>query len=153
MPGLISGGKACGKVERFHQTLKKFLERNDAPQSISELQVLLDRFVVYYNSVRPHRALGRRTPAEAYEARTKARPSREPVDVEGYRVRHDKVDDSGKVTLRYAGRLYHLGVGRPYKRTRVVLLVAGKEVRVLNERHRLIRALTLDPARSYQPQK
>ena len=70
--------QTCGKVERFHQTLKKFLERNDAPQSISELQVLLDRFVVYYNSVRPHRALGRRTPAEAYEARTKARPSPSP---------------------------------------------------------------------------
>jgi hypothetical protein len=80
------------------------------------------------------------------------RPSREPIDVEGYRVRHDKVDDSGKVTLRYAGRLYHLGVGRSYKRTHVVLLVAGKEVRILDERHRLIRALTIDPSRTYQPQ-
>jgi transposase InsO family protein len=145
--------ETCGKVERFHQTLKKFLERADPPANVAELQLLLDRFVAYYNGVRPHRALGRRTPVQAYGARTKARPSREPVDVEGYRVRHDKVDDSGKVTLRYAGRLYHLGVGRPYKRTPVVLLVAGKAVRILDERHRLIRALTLDPARSYQPQE
>ena len=40
-----------------------------------------------------------------------------------------------RLTLRYAGRLYHLGVGRPYKRTHVVLLVAGREVRILDERH------------------
>jgi len=144
--------ETCGKVERFHQTLKKFLEHQDPPATIAELQALLDRFAVYYNDVRPHRALGRRPPGVAYRARTKARPSREPIDVEGYRVRHDKVDDSGKVTLRYAGRLYHLGVGRPHKRTRVVLLLAGREVRILDERHRLIRALTIDPSRTYQPQ-
>jgi hypothetical protein len=102
----------------------------------------------------PHRrrSLGRRVPAVADGARTKARPSREPVDVEGYRVRHDKVDDLGKVTLRYAGRLYHLGVGRPFRRTRVILLVAGKDARILDERHRLIRALTIDPSRAFQPQ-
>lgn len=67
-------------------------------------------------------------------------------------MRHDKVDDSGKVTLRYVRRLYHVGVGRPNKRTHVVLLVAGKEVRILDERHRLIRALTIDPARTYRAQ-
>ena len=145
--------QTCGKVERFHQTLKKFLARQDpAPATIAELQTLLDRFVTYYNEVRPHRSLGRRTPAAAYGARVKARPCREPVDVEGYRVRHDIVDDAGKVTLRYAGWLYHLGVGRRYKRTHVVLLVAGRQVRILDDRHRLIRALTLDPTKRYQPQ-
>ncbi len=127
--------QTCGKVERFHQTLKKFLDRADPPATIAErpgalgpIRRLLQR--------RPSAPCPRGAhPREAYEARTKARPSREPVDVEGYRVRHDKVDDSSKVTLRYAGRLYHLGVGRPYKRTHVVLLVAGREVRILDERH------------------
>jgi hypothetical protein len=56
------------------------------------------------------------------------------------------------VTLRYAADLVHIGVGRSYKRTRVVLLVAGKDVRVLDGKHRLIRTLTLDPTRKYQPQ-
>jgi transposase InsO family protein len=144
--------QTCGKVERFHQTMKKFLERQDPCATVAELQVLLDRFVEYYNNVRPHRALGRRTPAAAYEARVKAKPSREPVDVEGHRIRHDRVDDSGKVTLRYAGNLLHIGVGRPYKRTRVILLVAGKDVRILDDKHRLIRALTLDPTKKYQAQ-
>jgi transposase InsO family protein len=145
--------QTCGKVERFHQTLKKFLERQDPCHDVAELQVHLDRFVAYYNEVRPHRALGRRTPVVAYGARTKARPSREPVDVEGYRIRHDRVDDAGKVTLRYAGHLLHIGVGRPYKRSRVILLVAGKDVRILDDKHRLIRVLTLDPTKKYQPQK
>jgi hypothetical protein len=84
---------------------------------------------------------------------SKARPSRDPVDVEGYRVRHDRIDDAGKVMLRYAGTLFHIGIGRPYKRTRVILLVARRDVRILDDKHRLIRALTIDPTRSYQPQK
>ena len=50
--------QTCGKVERFHQTLKKFLDRADPPATIAELQALLDRFVAYYNDVRPRRALG-----------------------------------------------------------------------------------------------
>ena len=93
--------QTCGKVERFHQTMKKYLDRQDPPADIAELQGHLDRFVEYYNEVRPHRALGRKTPRSAFEARTKAHPSRPGIVVEGYRVRHDKVDRAGKVTLRY----------------------------------------------------
>jgi transposase InsO family protein len=142
-----------GKVERFHQTMKKFLEAQDQANDIAELQAQLDRFVDYYNEVRPHRSLGRKTPRTAFEARTKARPAQVGIDVEGYRVRHDKVDGEGSVTLRYKSRLHHIGVGRPYKRERVILLVAGADVRVLDADGKLIRALTIDPTRDYQPQK
>jgi transposase InsO family protein len=95
--------QTCGKVERFHQTVKKFLEAQDHAGDIDELQAQLDRFVEYYNEERPHRSLGRKTPRSAFEARAKARPSRPGITVEGYRVRHDKVDQTGKATLRYAG--------------------------------------------------
>jgi transposase InsO family protein len=142
-----------GKVERFHQTMKKYLEAQDQADDIAELQTQLDRFVTYYNEVRPHRALGRKTPRSAFAARTKARPSQAGIDVEGYRVRHDKVDGQGSVTLRYKSRLHHIGVGRPYKRERVILLVAGADVRILNADGKLIRALTIDPNRDYQPQE
>ena len=37
--------QTCGKVERFHQTLKKFLKRGDPPRSMTELQRRLDTFV------------------------------------------------------------------------------------------------------------
>ena len=126
-------------VALWHQTLKRFLDRQAPARSLAELQGQLDRFVDYYNEVRPHRSLGRKTPRSAFEARTKARPSRPGIFVEGYRVRHDKVDKAGKVTLRYRGKLQHIGIGQPYKGRHIVLLVAGRHVRVLDDQNHLIR--------------
>jgi transposase InsO family protein len=54
--------QTCGKVERFHQTLKKWLARHDLAATIGGLQAQLDQFTAYYNTARPHRAIGRRTP-------------------------------------------------------------------------------------------
>jgi hypothetical protein len=61
----------CGKVERFHQTLKKWL-RAQPRQPDTLLQALCNQFVAYYNSCRPHRSLNRQTPLAAYQARPKA---------------------------------------------------------------------------------
>ena len=88
--------QTCGKVERFHQTLKRFLAKQDPADTIVELQSQLDRFADYYNTVRPHRAIGRRTPAEAFAARPKATPSAARLPVPGhFRLRRDKVDITG----------------------------------------------------------
>ncbi|MCB0920080.1 MAG: IS481 family transposase, partial [Actinobacteria bacterium] len=66
-----------GKVERFQQTLKKWLSRQDPqPRTLAELQALLDQFRHYYNHERPHRGINRRTPAAAYASRPKATPQR-----------------------------------------------------------------------------
>jgi transposase InsO family protein len=140
-----------GKVERLHQTMKRYLAAQDRPETKKQLQGQLDRFCAYYNAERPHRALGRRTPLEAFEAREKATPSGPRIDSAGYRVRNDKVNKNGTVTLRYRGRLHHLGVGRPYAGWRVVLLVAGREVRILGADGSPLRQLTLDPGHDYQP--
>jgi Integrase core domain len=144
--------ETCGKIERFHQTLKKFLDKQDPATSLRHLQRQLDRFVRYYNEVRPHRGINRRTPVEAFEARTKARPRRRGIDTDGYRVRHDKVDVFGSVTLRYQSRLHHIGVGRRFAGQRVTLLVAGRDIRILDETNQFIRRLKLDPTRDYQRQ-
>src|SRR5205085_3742213 len=53
--------QTCGKVERFHQSLKRWLAHRRRPASVHGLQRQLDSFADYYNTVRPHRALGRRT--------------------------------------------------------------------------------------------
>jgi transposase InsO family protein len=46
----------CGKVERFQQTLKKWLTAQQRqPTTIAELQTLCDQFLGYYNNRRPHR--------------------------------------------------------------------------------------------------
>jgi hypothetical protein len=68
-----------------------------------------------------------------------------------HRVRHDRIDSSGAVTLRYRSRLYHVGLGRVHKGQRVLLLVADRDIRVLTVEGELLRQLTLDPSRDYQP--
>lgn len=143
--------QTCGKVERFHQTLKKFLARQDPAQTKKQLQGQLNRFVSYYNEERPHRGIGRRPPLVAFAAREKAFPRGPKVDITGYRVRRDKVDKGGSVSLRHEGRLHHLGVGRAYAGWRVILLVAGTDVRIIGADGSPLRRLTLDPTRDYQP--
>jgi transposase InsO family protein len=144
--------QTCGKVERFHQTLKKHLAAQPTAASPAQLQAQLDRFVAYYNEVRPHRAIDRQTPAEAFAARLKATPHRNGTTLpRHYRVRHDKIDESGTVTLRHRSRLHHLGIGRAHKHKRVLVLVADRDVRVLTTEGELLRQLTLDPSRDYQP--
>jgi transposase InsO family protein len=142
--------QTCGKVERFHQTLKRWLRKQRSAETLGELQSQLDAFRAYYNDVRPHRAIGRRTPAEAFAARPKATPSglRIPVHC---RVRRDRIDRGGAVTLRHDSRLHHIKVGRRHAGTRVLMLVAGLGVRIVSEDGELLRELVLDPSRDYQP--
>jgi transposase InsO family protein len=143
--------QTCGKVERFHQTLKRWLERQPRAGTIADLQRQLDWFRQYYNDTRPHRALGRRTPAEAFAARPPAGPAPGPLTLSHYRTRRDVVDKAGRVTLRHNSRLHHIGIGRALLGTRVLLLVHDLSVRVITEEGELLRELTLDPTRDYQP--
>ena len=143
--------QTCGKIERFHQTMKKYLANQDPPASMAELQEQLDRFVDYYNDVRPHRAKNRKTPRSAFEGRVKAGPSGTPLRNAGeFRIRHDKVDRDGKVTLRYAGKLRHLQVGRAHKGRRVMLLVDDRDVRVLSAGGEFLAEVRIDPDKIYQ---
>jgi len=142
--------QTCGKVERFHQTLKQWLERQPRARTVRELQSQLDVFRDYYNEFRPHRALGRATPAAVYAARPKALPCPPSSTELHWRTRRDVIDKAGRVTLRHASRLHHIGVGRAHAGTRVVLLVQELSVRVVAEDGELLRALVLDPTRDYQ---
>ena len=141
-----------GKVERFHQTLKKYLAKQSPPTTKRQLQGQLDRFVDYYNVSRPHRSLDRKRPIQVFNAREKAVPTGPKIDTTGYRVRRDKVDHHGVVTLRYHSRVHHIGVGRAYAGWRVIMLVAGTDVRILGLDGSPLRHLTLDPTKDYQPQ-
>jgi len=144
--------QTCGKVERFHQTLKHFLAKQTPPGTLAVLQLQLDTFRAYYNDQRPHRALDGRTPLAAFHARLRARPEGADPAVH-YRVRHDRVDKQGRVTIRYLSRLRHIGLGRAHAGVPVRLLVANKHVRVIREDGSLLRELVLDPGRDYQPQE
>lgn len=142
----------CGKVERFHQTLKNFLDKQPRAASMDELQKQVDRFVAYYNQVRPHRAKGRMTPLTAFSSRAKAGPIGPKLDIgPEVRVRNDRVDKEGKVTLRHNGKMHHIGVGRDHKGKRVVILMSALDLRVLTQDGELLRRLTFDPNKDYQP--
>lgn len=142
----------CGKVERFQQTMKNWLKAQpNQPTTTDELQTLLDQFVDVYNHHRPHRSIGRRTPAAAYKALPKAEPTSDPNP--HHRIRHDQVDRFGKLTLRRGGRLHHIGIGRAHAGTPVVLIIEDLNIRIIaTQTGEIIRTLTLNPNRDYQPQ-
>jgi transposase InsO family protein len=145
--------QTCGKVERLHQTLQRWLARQPRPRTVAALQAQLDAFTGYYNTVRPHRALARRTPAAAWQARPRAVPTRRGLHIdEHFRVRRDKIDPTGTVTLRHNSRLHHIGVGRPHAGKRVLILALDTQIRIITDDGQLIRELELDPSRDYQPQ-
>lgn len=144
----------CGKAERFQQTMKKWLRAQpDQPATIAELQALLDQFTAEYNHHRPHRSLPHRaTPATLYDTMPKALPGPSRDADTHNRIRHDIVDKSGTVTLRVHGQLRHIGIGRPHKGTHVILLTQDLNVRIVNAiTGELLRELTIDTSRDYQP--
>ena len=142
----------CGKVERFQQTLKKYLKAQHRAHDLNELQGLIDEFTRHYNHNRPHRSLGRTTPAAVYNRLPKAEPG-QTGNTTHFRVRHDRIDKTGSVTLRHNSRLHHIGIGRAHKHTPVTLLVADLDIRVVaTQTGELLRHLTLNPTRDYQPQ-
>jgi transposase InsO family protein len=146
--------QTCGKVERLHQTLKKWLAHQDPATTLTGLQAQLDTFTSYHNTQRPHRAIGRRTPLAAWNARPRAMPARQGIRIsEHFRVRRDRADPDGKLTLRHNSRLHHIGIGCRWAGTKVLILARDLELRIITQDGgELIRQLTLDPTRNHQPQ-
>jgi transposase InsO family protein len=138
-----------GKIERFQQTLKRWLGQQPAARTLPELQAQLDAFRLAYDEERPHRAVGRMTPGEAYRARPKAHPAGRGAP--GHlRLRYDLVDRGGRITLRRAGRLHHLGIGAAHARLRVLAIVDEREVTVVAlETGEVLSSHLIEPDRSY----
>ncbi|WP_277208877.1 IS481 family transposase [Isoptericola croceus] len=152
--GKPSSPTTQGKVERFQQTMKKWLTAQRVqPTTVSELHALLEAFIDYYNHRRPHRALPHRaTPATAYQARPKAFPSADRSRDTHDRVRHDRVSTAGTITLRHGGTLYKIGIGKTYARTYVLALIQDLDIRIINAATgEILRELTLNPNVVYQP--
>ena len=144
--------QTCGKVERFHQTLKKWLAKQPRRDHLAELQRQLDRLrrLLQHRppAPRPRPTHPRRRPTPPDP---KAVPDRHRIDRGHYRVRHDKIDTPARhppprqPAAPHRPRPQHAG-------TRVTLLIADLEIRVITaDTGELIRELTLDPTRDYQP--
>lgn len=138
-----------GKVERFHQTLKRWLAARPRARTIAELQIQLDQFREHYNAHRPHRAVNSQTPAQAHAARPKAVPA-DLGDTAHYRLRYDHVGSNGKISFRRAGRMHHLGIGAAHRGKRAMLLADATTVTVVHlDTGEVLATNTIDPDRSY----
>ena len=122
--------------------------RPPLPATTTELQDLLDRFRTWYNTARPHRALARTTPATAYTATPKATPTTTTTE---WCTRADVIDPWGKVSLRYAGKLRHLGIGRAHIGEPVLMLIHDNHVITSNAiTGEIIAEHTINPTSNYQ---
>lgn len=137
-----------GKIERFHQTLKKWLAKQPPATTTAELQIQLDRFRNIYNQQRPHRALDGLTPATAYHATPPATPSTSTST--HFRVRLDHVDAYGKISLRRANRMHHLGVGSAHRGQPVIVLIDAATATVVHRTTgEILSTHDIDPDRIY----
>ena len=151
--GSPSHPQTQGKIERFHQTLKLWLAGQPAAWTLEELNTQLAAFQHIYNEQRPHRALNRKTPAASYQATPKATPKLEDGG-QHFRARMDRVDATGTVSLRYGGKLLHLGIGRAYKHDKVRLLVHDTDAIVIHhDTGEIIAEFTLDSTKNYHAKK
>ncbi|MCM3887600.1 hypothetical protein [Frankia sp. R82] len=92
--------------------------------------------------------------ATFHQARPKATPSTDRTADSHDRLRSAHVDSNSKLTLRVSGRLHHIGIGRTHARTPVLLLVQDRQIRIIHQTTgQLLRELTLDPTRTYQPSR
>lgn len=139
-----------GKIERFHQTLKRWLNARPRAVTITELQQQLDRFRHHYNTQRPHRARNGLTPAIAYAATTKATPAGARPNAGHYRLRYDHVGSNGKISFRRAARMHHLGVGATHRGKRCILIADEHTVTVVHvDTGEVLATNTINPARTY----
>ena len=138
-----------GKIERFHQTLKRWLGQQPGARTLAELQAQLDAFRLAYDEQRPHRAIGRITPAEAYAARPKAHPAGRGAPGH-FRLRTDLVDRGGRMSLRRGGRMHHLGIGAAHARRRVLAIIDEHEVTVVAlDTGEILSTHRIEPDRAY----
>jgi hypothetical protein len=85
-----------GKIERFHQTLRKEFLADRVFSSLEHAQRELDRWVIDYNTLRPHQALEMATPADRFRlAPLSTDEASIPID--------DAEDHAGQWVLRRVG--------------------------------------------------
>ena len=136
--------QTCGKVERFHQTLKRWLAKQPPAATLEQLQAQLDLFRLIYNHHRPQRGVGRRHPADVWAHAPKSGPADRPLATPT-KIHHSTIHN-GTV---FAGR-YSIAVGARHNGQRALTAITGPACHVFIDGH-LVRHLTLDPTRRRQP--
>jgi hypothetical protein len=138
--------QTCGKIERFWQTLKKWLRARPTPITLVELNDLLEQFRGIYNHERAHKALRGATPATVFTATTKARPADRPLPAPVFVTRHTVSATSGRLAVPP----YMVNVGLRWADHVCDSIRDGEHIAIFSDTT-LVRELTANPARQYQP--
>lgn len=133
-----------GKVERFHLTLKKRLAAFPAANTLVELQTQLNEFCRVYNHERPHRSIGRRTPATVWDAAPKSGPADRPLTAAT--IVYRGVVHGGTFC---AGSTRVISVGASHNGETALAVITGLACHVFID-GRLVRQLDVDPTRRVQ---
>jgi putative transposase len=140
--------QTCGKVERHHQTLKKWLDSQPhQPATLRQLQRLLDTYRAHYNTRRPHSALHRATPQQVWTtAPSHGGPTTLPVQTDAT-VHRLRVSATGTISIG-RGRI---GVGTAHTGHTVTAIRNANHVTVYDPNGDPLGHINLDPAKSYTP--
>jgi len=138
--------QTCGKVERFQQTMKKWLRRQRLAATLDDLQTQLDAFIDIYNHHRPHRGIGRVTPAQRWAATPPA--INLGVALPGPAQQSQAVVSAAGVLE--VSRTLRIGLGKARAGQHAIIHYDDTHAAVYID-HRLIRALVIDHRAPYQP--
>jgi hypothetical protein len=142
--------QTCGKLERFHRTMKEWLAERSRATSIEQLQELLDSFRIYYNESRPHQGIDDDTPAERYV--TESRPSEVTLTASTPSITYPPRSILRKVSR--CGNLsfgnFQIQVGSEWNLCTLRIAIISGVVHIYYG-EQLVRALQLDPSQNYYP--
>lgn len=135
--------QTCGKNERAHQTLQKWLRQQPTPETVEELQRLLDQYRMVYNN-RRHQSLAGKTPQQRYDATPAVTATPEP------KTRHGQASRSISHTgiVQFDG--HSISLGRAWGDRKAILYWRGDDVTVMVD-DVVARTLTLDRSVKSQP--
>jgi transposase InsO family protein len=143
--------QTTGKVERFQQTLKRWLRRQPLTTGLAELQHQLDEFCHLYNHHRPHQGIGRVTPITRWTATPTSQPVGEPLPRPAWptTAHHLTISHSGTVRVE-TSRTFRIHIGSEYAGHTATVYIDNHHATVFIN-NQLIRHLQLDHTRDYQP--
>ena len=137
--------QTCGKVERAHATARHWLAAHPVPTSMQELTALLEDYRDWYNHHRRHSGIARLRPAQAYALRPRIGPAGQSLPAP-LRVSHHRVSASGCIGLHDS----ELSLGRAHAGATATCFRTGNDATIFIG-NQLIRVLTIDRTRTYQP--
>ena len=139
--------QTCGKIERFHQTLTRWLARQPTARNIAQLQQQIHRFIEIYNYHRPHRGIGRTTPASRWHASPAAQPAGSRVTATNPKISHHPITSVGLLELDP----WRINVGLRHAGTHATIYQHDLDIVVFDPTGTLIHTRTIDPTKPYQP--